>query len=322
MKGTAAPLRTAALLTCTLLFPQALSAFAPELPLGARQTVARDSELDSFDAPVGRYANGQQPFVTIEGAITRRAWRIGQEGLTPLQIIVPLREQIEAAGYEVIFECASRSCGGFDFRFSTEVLPGPNMYVNLARFRYLTAFTGPRDAPEGAIGILASATSASSYVQIITAGTGPEAEALLPQTAVVVPGTAPADAGTPPESAGTLLEQGHMVLQDLRFATGSTDLGDGEYNSLATLASILQDNPSMRIALVGHTDTVGGLDPNIAVSRARARSVRQRLISAYGIDPARLEAEGMGYLAPMASNLTEEGRRLNRRVEAIVLSVE
>ena len=48
--------------------------------------------------------------------------------------------------------------------------------------------------------------------------------------------------------------------------------------------------------------------------------MRARLISEYGIDPARIEAEGMGYLAPVASNLTEAGRQANRRVEAILLS--
>ena len=75
----------------------------------------------------------------------------------------------------------------------------------------------------------------------------------------------------------------------------------------------------MRIALVGHTDTVGGLEANINVSRARARSVRQRLIESYGIAEERLDAEGMGYLAPVASNLTAEGRDQNRRVEVVLL---
>ena len=48
--------------------------------------------------------------------------------------------------------------------------------------------------------------------------------------------------------------------------------------------------------------------------------MRQRLIDRYQIDPARLEGEGMGYLAPVGSNLTPEGREANRRVEAVLLS--
>ena len=84
----------------------------------------------------------------------------------------------------------------------------------------------------------------------------------------------------------------------------------------------VEKRPNLRVALVGHTDTVGGLDTNIALSRARAQSVRDRLISAFDADATRLDAEGMGYLSPIAPNLTEEGRRQNRRVEVILVREE
>ncbi len=325
MIGGAGRWRALMLCAACVALPDAGRSFEPELPVGARQTVARDSQLDSFDAPTGRFANGVLPAIAVEGAITRQAWRIGTAGLTPLQVIVPLREQIEAAGYEVVFECAAASCGGFDFRFATEVLPGPNMYVNLARFRYLTALDGPRDAPRRAIGVLVSVTSSSAYAQIITADTGRAADVLVPEVAPPDPLPEPVQTGGAQLHEMTsegLLARGFTVLGDLIFETGSTDLGPGSYASLQQLAEILTERPDLRIALVGHTDTVGGLEPNIAVSRARARSVRQRLISEYGIAAARLDAEGMGYLAPVASNLTEEGRRANRRVEAVVLEAE
>ncbi|MFC6587568.1 OmpA family protein [Sulfitobacter pacificus] len=57
------------------------------------------------------------------------------------------------------------------------------------------------------------------------------------------------------------------------------------------------------------------------MSRARARSVRQRLIDGYGVSAARLDAEGMGYLAPVASNIDEAGREQNRRVEVVLLGL-
>ena len=97
-------------------------------------------------------------------------------------------------------------------------------------------------------------------------------------------------------------------------------LGEGPFPSLDQLASFLNSRPSVRIALVGHTDSVGSLDGNIALSRKRAQSVRRRLVDKFKIDPSRLEAQGMGYLAPVASNLAEAGRDANRRVEAILLS--
>jgi OOP family OmpA-OmpF porin len=74
------------------------------------------------------------------------------------------------------------------------------------------------------------------------------------------------------------------------------------------------------VALVGHTDALGSLAGNTDLSRARAVSVRERLIAEYAVPAAQLTAEGVGYLAPRATNQTEDGRARNRRVEAIVTS--
>jgi len=94
-----------------------------------------------------------------------------------------------------------------------------------------------------------------------------------------------------------------------------------EYETLTTLANYLKAQPNRKIALVGHTDAEGSLQGNIALSRQRARAAMQRLIE-LGVPRAQLEAEGVGYLAPMANNLTEEGRTQNRRVEAILTSTQ
>jgi OOP family OmpA-OmpF porin len=299
-------------------------AFDISLPVGAILTVERATTLDSFDAPVGAFADGVVPVVTLEGAITRRAWRIPTGGLTPLQVMLPLRENLIELGYEPVFECASEACGGFDFRFATEVLPGPNMYVNISRYRYLTAFLGSREAPARAVGVLVSVTSASAYVQVILADTGVDVEDLLPdrQVSPVEPTGLPDVATNGGATEDKLLENGFLILRDLDFATGTSDLGPGPYASLDRLAALLKVRADLRVALVGHTDTVGGLAPNIELSRARARSVRARLIEDYGISADRLDAEGMGYLAPVASNLTPEGREQNRRVEAVLLNME
>ena len=120
-------------------FAAPASALEIELPVGARLTAERLSVLDSFDAPVAVFDGEVVPHLIVEGAIERRAWRINSPGLTPLQVILPLREQLVRQGYDLVFECSARECGGFDFRFDVEVLPGPNMYVNIAEYRYLTA---------------------------------------------------------------------------------------------------------------------------------------------------------------------------------------
>ena len=94
------------------------------------------------------------------------------------------------------------------------------------------------------------------------------------------------------------------------------------HHSLQALAAFLRADPARRVTLVGHTDTVGALDRNIALSKRRAASVLERLVSAHGVPRAQIAAEGMGYLAPIASNLTPEGREANRRVEVVLLNTE
>ena len=91
-----------------------------------------------------------------------------------------------------------------------------------------------------------------------------------------------------------------------------------EYGSLKDLAAFLEEVPDGTLVLVGHTDTVGDLETNIRLSKRRAEAVRTRLIGSFNVDPRRVQAEGNGYLSPVASNLTEAGREANRRVEAIL----
>lgn len=314
--------RHLSLLAVFLACAQGTSAADLALPPDAKMTVERATDLDSFEAPVAGFLDGTVPSQTFEGPVTRRAWRIGTGGLTPLQVMAPLRDQIAALGYDIVFECSNIACGGFDFRFGIEVLPGPNMYVNIGSYRYLTAFKGPRSDPSEALTVLASVTAASAYVQIIHTSTE---EAARPPVTTETPSPVPTSPDRPTEvndPETDLLQRGFVILRDLDFDTGTTALGQGPFASLGRLAEFLKTRPELRIALVGHTDTVGGLAPNIALSRERARMVRARLIDQYGIDPDRLEAEGMGYLAPVASNQTAEGRDQNRRVEAILLNTE
>lgn len=300
---------------CLLAWP--VHAFQLELPRNARQTAARDSALDQVRIPVGPFVDGALSTRQIEGEVRRRAYRLISPGLTPLQILAPLRQQIEKSGFDLILDCNQITCGGYDFRFAIEVLPAPNMYVNIRAFHFISAI----DAQNGeAITLLASSSDGAAYLQVIQAG-GIKQTDTRPQVRSEVASLDPAEPDVPSETlTAGLLKNGFVVLHDIDFAVGTTTLDDQPSAELAELASLLEDRPTLRVAVVGHTDTGGGLDVNISVSRARAQSVRARLIEAYGTDPDRIEAEGMGYLAPMASNLTPEGREENRRVEVILIS--
>jgi len=82
---------------------------------------------------------------------------------------------------------------------------------------------------------------------------------------------------------------------------------------LNELTTYLRSNPRVKVAIQGHCDNVGGMEYNMTLSRRRAKSVRQYLVSA-GVGADRLQSEGFGYTKPVASNKTEAGRAKNRRV--------
>jgi len=305
-------LRFAVCLLASVLLSLSAAADELTLPANARQLADRVSKLDSYALAVGPFDAGTVPVLDFEGRVERLSWRLDAADTTTLQVLAPLRDQIAAAGYDVLFDCRDLDCGGFDFRFGVEVIPAPDMHVNIRDYRYLGATRGDSEA----LGLLVSRAGKVIYIQMIhSAPQGPE-------HLQIVPSGGPDPHVKPPHSrglAGTLEAQGHVVLPDLVFETGAARLGEGPFASLELLAGFLTDNPDYRIALVGHTDNVGSLENNISLSKRRAGSVRARMSEIHGISQERIDAEGMGYLAPVASNLTPEGRKANRRVEAILL---
>ncbi len=282
------------------------------LPSTANLTAEVQDEA-GLTLPTGPWQEGEIPTVQIDGTVTSRSWRIDAAGLTSEQVMRNLREQITNNQFDILLDCQTDDCGGFDFRFAIDVIRPPKMQINLADFRVLTA----RKDDLGLM-LIASKTRDAGYLQITFVG-----DSLDPQ-----PESGPAALATPTAGfapARTLAEQlnqtGRAVLADLAFERGSARLEQGLFDSLQDLASYLAANPSLKVALVGHTDAEGSLDGNIALSKRRAGSVLERLVSDYAIQRSRLAAEGMGYLAPVANNLTAEGREANRRVEVIITSV-
>lgn len=300
------------------LTPLLVDAAELTLPGGSRQLSNRISLLDSYELPVAAFAETIVPVRHYEGRVDRQTWRIDSSAATTLQLFAPLREQIEVAGYTVVFECNSTSCGGFDFRFNIEIAPAPDMFVDLRNYRYLAAVRGDSEA----LSLLISVNRAAAYVQVIQVAPTDSTPVLVVPGKTIIPADQVANAVRTTQGQIEMLAQnGHVVLGDLVFETGAAQLGKGPFSSLALLAGYLADTPDLHIAVVGHTDSVGGLGGNIALSKQRATAVRDRLIKDYNISPNRIQAEGMGYLAPIASNLTAKGRDANRRVEVILLSI-
>ena len=251
----------------------------------------------------------------MSGTITRRVWRIEASSMTTLQIVEPIRQQLEAAGYEIKLDCVDETCGGFDFRFALDLIGEPQMHVDLGDFRYLGA-TKLDGGTQRAAGFVISRNQNAGFVhQTIIQPT--RAAPVETQESAETPLTQ-----NPQDLIGTLQATGRVVLDDLEFALGSSELGAGPFNTLLTLSDYLLSEPDASIVLVGHTDAVGALNTNVELSKSRALSVLNRLVTLYSVPPAQLRAEGVGYLLPLAPNDTEAGRQKNRRVEAVLINIE
>lgn len=111
-----------------------------------------------------------------------------------------------------------------------------------------------------------------------------------------------------------------LTLRNVFFATDSDALNEESYVELDRWAKLLQDRPSMRIRIVGHTDDQGEAVYNKDLSLRRARSVA-RYLAAQGVSLDRLECLGEGEEKPIESNSTPEGRARNRRTECLILSL-
>lgn len=117
---------------------------------------------------------------------------------------------------------------------------------------------------------------------------------------------------------------GYLVVnmpQDLLFATDSASVRPDLNADIRAVASSLLKYPNSRIEVVGHTDNTGGAAYNQDLSQRRASSVASILLNS-GVPSGRVSAYGRGEDQPIATNLTPEGRALNRRVEIIIRPVQ
>lgn len=281
-------------------------AAALDLPQGAERVLSEVEPFGAHHLATAPWAEGALPAREVRGEVVREAYRVPLRDGTTLQLLETLRGQLEAEGFRLLLDCEGEGCGGFDFRTAVETLPPPAMFVDLSDFRYLSA-----EKEGAALSLLVSRGGESGFVQVIRVREG---------EAPILPTASVPEAEAPPDDFRARIEgEGRVVLDGLAFATGSATLGPGGDAALAALASYLAATPGRRVALVGHTDALGSVEANIDLSRRRAEAVMDRLVAEFGVARETLEAHGMGWLAPRATNLTPAGREANRRVEAVAL---
>lgn len=300
-----------------------IDAGAPE---GAEITAEVEREADTYRVPVSPFGGEAVPLVALKGLSRWTAMKVG--GVRTEDVINGYRARLAEQGFEVVLDCAGRDCGGFDFRFGTDLIPPPAMQLDVADFAQLSL---KRADPPGVISVLASDVRGVVFIQTVTivptdgdvslTRRAPQAE--LP----IVSNEPPPESADPPAAADApavtdtpydrLVVDGHLAITGVSFATGGAQIAGASKPALDQVAKMLEDHPDLRVAIVGHSDNQGGLNANIALSQRRAEAVMRALINR-GIAAGRLEAMGIGYLSPLRANTTTEGRAVNRRVELVV----
>lgn len=109
-----------------------------------------------------------------------------------------------------------------------------------------------------------------------------------------------------------------MTLNSVYFEQSKYDLLPNSYNELNQIVQTMKENPSMEILLEGHTDNQGDWNENLLLSKQRVEEVKKYLV-VQGIARTRIQVQGFGSTRPLASNNSEEKRKLNRRVEFTII---
>jgi OmpA-OmpF porin, OOP family len=115
----------------------------------------------------------------------------------------------------------------------------------------------------------------------------------------------------------SIKESGKVAVYGIYFDTGKAVLKPESQPTLQEISKLLKADPALKVYVVGHTDNAGPFDANMKLSIDRATAVVNSLVSQFAVSATRLKACGNGPTAPVASNDTEQGKALNRRVELV-----
>ena len=122
-----------------------------------------------------------------------------------------------------------------------------------------------------------------------------------------------------PDTRNKLLTEGKFSTTGILFDVNSASIKATSYGALKDIAAVLTENSTLKVKIVGHTDSDGDDKANLELSKKRADAVRAALASEFSIDPSRMETEGKGETQPVSQNNSAESKAQNRRVEFIKL---
>jgi OOP family OmpA-OmpF porin len=273
----------------------------------------------------------------LEGNLVRLVY-LAPENRSPLEVLRNYEEEITGAGGTVEFECKRDKCGGDPIRAAS----GGGGDMSLMQYFFDESSIKDADFSNGKCALtqsidnqhfMAAKLSGSDDAAWVTVQTyqfvnSIYCDALNGRTIAVVhvlekkpreQKMVKVDAAA---MARSIEKDGSISLYGIYFDTNKAELKPESAPTLQEIAALLQDAKDLTVLVVGHTDNQGSVDYNLDLSQKRAKSVRDALVNTHGISAERLLSTGAGLSAPVASNRTDEGRALNRRVALVELNAK
>ncbi|TQM94071.1 OmpA family protein [Roseinatronobacter monicus] len=252
--------------------------------------------------------------IPLEGRVTWITYQ-APENRSVLEILRNYQQALVADGFDLQFECVDRTgCGSWMSKYVRDMVM-PRSYQRQLRRSMVppTSFHGRaslagRENQAGSAHVFLFIMDMDQPVihKVVVEG-------VAMQAGLVETGVRSAD-----ELQASLTTVGKAIIDGIFFEHDSADIRPESIDALAQMAQLLENNPDINVLVVGHTDNQGSFDYNADLSLRRAEAVRRALASDYGITTNRMVAKGASFMAPVASNTSEEGRELNRRVELVL----
>ncbi len=122
-----------------------------------------------------------------------------------------------------------------------------------------------------------------------------------------------------PDTRNKLLTEGKFVTNAITFDVNKATVKAESYPTIKEIATVLSENPNVRVKVIGHTDSDGAAATNLTLSKQRAEAVKQALVTEFGISASRIEVDGLGSTKPLDTETTATAKAKNRRVEFVKL---
>lgn len=255
-------------------------------------------QFDQLDIPIAKAK--EEPWgaldktVRVEGKVTRIWYAVPQER-SVFEVYKNYQQALTKAGFTLLFSCNSfKECGPLQNYFHAPFDAG----TWASEERQLSAKLA---RPEGDVYVALRVEEGGAIV-------------FIAESKAMESGLVKVDAAA---LANDISRTGHVAVYGILFDTNKTDIKPESEPALKEIATLLRKDPKLTLHVVGHTDNVGSLSANMDLSRRRSEAVVKVLITKHAIAAARLHGEGVGPLAPVATNDTDAGRAKNRRVELV-----